>query len=199
MTYSEIEKQFSELSDRIDTLQALYEQINNFVIQHFVLFWAIIVGVFAIIGVALYFIAKSVAQKGVDKAIKDFSMRIEQLERKTSDLSIAISQKKHTPQIFDLPLSSDYSAIPSRGCNYCKSADLLVIVTIAVEANHNCIPHVGQIIAVLPSGFRPSVTIHVDSGEYGFRITTDGYISLYGSLKNDRIFTSPPICFFSDT
>ena len=29
MTYSEIEKQFSELSDRIDTLQALYEQINK--------------------------------------------------------------------------------------------------------------------------------------------------------------------------
>lgn len=198
MIYSDIEKQFSKLSDRIDTLQALYEQINNFVIQHFILFWAIIVGVFAIVGVALYFIAKSVAQKGVDKSIRDFNRRIEQFERKTSDLSKELSQMTRQPEIYRLPLESDYSTIPNRECNYCMAADHLVIVTIAVKAEHNCIPRDNQRIATLPTGFRPSFTIHVDSGEYGFRITTDGFISLYGSLQNERIFTSPPICFFSD-
>ena len=126
MTYSEIEKQFSELSDRIDTLQALYEQINNFVIQHFVLFWAIIVGVFAIIGVALYFIAKSVAQKGVDKAIYDFNMRINKLETQIN----GISENSNPPQEFELPLSAGVHTAPNLKSTYCKASNTLVIVTI---------------------------------------------------------------------
>ena len=191
MTYSEIEKQFSELSDRIDTLQALYEQINNFVIQHFVLFWAIIVGVFAIIGVALYFIAKSVAQKGVDKAIYDFSMRINKLEKQINE----ISENFNPPQEFELPLSAGVHTAPNLKSTYCKASNNLVIVTISIKINDPTAQTIQQ-IATLPTGFRPTETIICSNGKFEITIKPNGIIEASGISRKNNIICSTPICFF---
>nr|WP_315022868.1 hypothetical protein [uncultured Aminipila sp.] len=60
-----------QLSERIDSLELLYQQVNQQVFHNQTLTWYIIIGVFAIIGVALYFIASNAVKKGVENGIKE--------------------------------------------------------------------------------------------------------------------------------
>ena len=57
----------SELLLRIDNLEKLYELVDAHVLHNFTLFWSIILGILAIIGVALYFIAQNIIEAGLRK------------------------------------------------------------------------------------------------------------------------------------
>lgn len=43
-------------------LETLYSQLNEYILSHFEFFWSIVFGILGIIGVALYFIARSMVE-----------------------------------------------------------------------------------------------------------------------------------------
>lgn len=77
-------------------LSELYSQINNYILQHFVFFWAVILGIIALLGVALYFVAKSMTQEGITHASKSFDGRMDSLEGKSLKTSSTIDNCLNT-------------------------------------------------------------------------------------------------------
>ena len=73
-------------------IDKLYEQLNAYVLQNFTLFWTIIIGVFAIIGVALYFLAQSLTDKGIKKSSQDFQAKNDDYERRLSSLENSLRE-----------------------------------------------------------------------------------------------------------
>ena len=76
----ELEQTYSELLFRIEHLAELYQQMDAHVTNTISWFVAILVGVFAIIGAALYFLARALAKDGVDKAIGDVNSKISSIQ-----------------------------------------------------------------------------------------------------------------------
>lgn len=59
------------LSERLDSLEGLYQQINQQVLHREVIFWTVFFGVIAVIGAALFFIAKNMIERGIERGIKE--------------------------------------------------------------------------------------------------------------------------------
>lgn len=65
------EKEITQLIEKINSLEKLYEQTTQQLSDSQDLFWTIILGVFAVIGIALYFIARSLVKEGIEKGIRE--------------------------------------------------------------------------------------------------------------------------------
>ncbi|PKM71485.1 MAG: hypothetical protein CVU91_13450 [Firmicutes bacterium HGW-Firmicutes-16] len=87
-----IDQAYSELLLRIQNIETLYEQLDSHVLHSFSLFWTIVVGVFAIIGVALYFIAQRMAEKGIKKYSNDSQLKINDYEKRITTLEINLRE-----------------------------------------------------------------------------------------------------------
>lgn len=83
----------SELLLRLDNLEKLYELVDTHVLHNFILFWTIIIGVFAIIGVALYFIAQRVAESGVRKQADIAEAKLDAKVKEQDSVIKALSTK----------------------------------------------------------------------------------------------------------
>lgn len=77
-------------------IDKLYEQLNTYILQNFTLFWTIIIGVFAIIGVVLYFLAQSLAEKGIKKYSLDYQTKLDECERRISYLENSLREISET-------------------------------------------------------------------------------------------------------
>lgn len=187
----DVAQQITVLTERLNALETLYKQVNNFTVNHFILFWAIIVGVLAIIGVALYFVAKSIAESGVERNIKETNEKIFKLEtslmdkaEKISALSIRLQESRFSvPQEYDLPLSTGFFALPDHKCCFSKSQNGLVLAQLAAGCDSHDFPRGVVHVACLPYGFRPSKQIEVSyAASSRIIIEADGLVTL---LNND--------------
>lgn len=88
----ELEYIYSELLLRIENLTSLYQQMDAHVSETIGWFVEVFLGVLGIIGVALYFLAQSLAKKGIDKAVANTSTKISNLEKQLDDNNFKIKQ-----------------------------------------------------------------------------------------------------------
>lgn len=167
-----------------DQIQSLYNQINTYILGHFEMFWTVIIGVFTIIGIALYFVVKSIIAKGItDEADKQ--------NRKYADLDSRINQirtasLRYRPTEYDLPLAAGIEKLSS--CCYSKNCDNLVVLTISVKAVDGELKPRIHTIATLPEGFKPSKPIsHSISNSTEIRIYENGTIAYDTTVSLKRI------------
>lgn len=80
-----IEQVYSELILRINHLTELYQQVESHISDTFSWFWAVLIGVFAVIGVALYFLARTLSKDGVDKAISGIDAKLSNLQNELDE------------------------------------------------------------------------------------------------------------------
>lgn len=112
----EIDQIYSELLLRIQSLETLYEQIGSHVFQTFNFLWAVIIGVFAIIGVALYFIAQQTAEKGLEKHSKDLKVKIDDYEKRITALEIESREtNKKLQEAIEYPAKLMYGSYSGNG------------------------------------------------------------------------------------
>lgn len=179
-------------------ISEFYNQVNNYVLQHFVLFWSIILGVFAIIGVALYFIVNSIVNARVKKSLEESSRQINELEKTTlsiekmlNQLNIAIDniQAQTHARNYDLPLCDGYCSLPGYKSQYTRFDNGLVVIHVFVRPDKGDFQSGERVFAMLPVGFRPiepfilqlasGVNIMVDvKGEISYQINQSGVNSL---------------------
>lgn len=138
-----------------EQIQNLYSDLHEYIFGHFELFWTVIIGVFAIIGIALFFLAKSIIAQGIEK-------ESEKQSKKYSDLEARIDQIRSTslryhPTEYDLALEKDIKKVGI--CSFSKNSDDLVVVSISVRACEGELKPRIHKIATLPVGFRPSGVI----------------------------------------
>ena len=107
-----------------EQMLSLYAQLNEYILRHFEFFWAIVIGVFAIIGVALYSIAKASIAKGIEKEAEKEGKRYSGLEARIDQMRAA--SLRYHPTEYTLQLEE---GIKSAGkCCYSKNSDDLVVV-----------------------------------------------------------------------
>ena len=70
-----------------DQIKEMYPEITRYILEHFTLFWTIIVGVFGIISIALYFICEKSVRRGVNKAV-DAIKKSKKYNRLRTDCSV---------------------------------------------------------------------------------------------------------------
>ena len=188
-----LEQIYSEFMIRIESLEKLYDQLNSYVLSSFDLFWGIILGVFGVIGIALYFIAKSVIKKGVEKQTTQYN-------KKYSDLDEKIERKlaRYHPSEFILPLQTEFCPVPNFNCTYSKNADDLVSISFAIQKTDNRLLERGTIaFACLPEGFRPIRNIaHTICDTISITIRANGSIS-YTSASPLKSLSCSSISFYA--
>ena len=176
-----------------EQINSLYFQFNEYLLRHFEFFWAIIIGIFAIIGVALYFIAKSMVEKGIEKNAEKQSKKYNDLESRIDQMKTA-SLRFH-PTEYDLPLVDPYEKVSS--CCYSKNYDDLVVVTISVKSSNGDLKPRIHTIATLPVGFRPAKVIsHTISDSLTIRIYKNGTIA-YDTTSSVKELSCASILFYA--
>lgn len=65
----DLQNEILALTEKLNGLEKSYEQIFQQTLHNELMFWTIILGIFGIISIALYFIARSLMQNGVEKGI----------------------------------------------------------------------------------------------------------------------------------
>lgn len=85
--------EYDILMEKINALEKQYVILQEGVFQNQILFWTVIVGVFAIIGIALYFIAKSAIETGIVKGINQANEKVEQLGNQFDYEEVILSPK----------------------------------------------------------------------------------------------------------
>lgn len=178
-----------------DQIQSLYNQINAYILGHFEMFWTIIIGVFAIIGVALYFVVKSIIAKGItDEAEKQHRKYVD-LESRIDQ--IRASSLRYHPTEYDLPLAEGIEKMNS--CCYSKNCDDLVVVTISVKASNGELKSGIHTIATLPAGFKSGKVIsQTISDSLSIRIFENGSIC-YDSKQPLKDLSYSSILFYAST
>ena len=161
-----------------DQIQSLYDQLNKYILGNFQLFWNIILGTFSIIGVALFFIAKAMVDRGVSKIFETQHRRYLDLEERVDKIQ-SEAQKTH-PKEHQLPLESGF--LNSGSCCYSKNGDNLVVVTISIRSADGNLKSGAHKIAVLPSDFAPNQIISQ---------TVCDFVTI-------RIYKNGSICYFSN-
>lgn len=71
---------YPELLLRIESLDALYDQTVSHLDNTISWFWVVVFGVFTIIGIALYFIAKNLIKAGIENATASANKKISNLQ-----------------------------------------------------------------------------------------------------------------------
>ncbi|HHX60985.1 MAG TPA: hypothetical protein GX707_09790 [Epulopiscium sp.] len=66
----EISNEIMGINEKLISLGDKYDHIYQQTLHNETMFWTVVFGVFAVIGLALYFIAKGMVQSGVEKGIK---------------------------------------------------------------------------------------------------------------------------------
>lgn len=168
-----------------EQISSLYDQFNNYILQHFVFFWAIIVGILAIVGIALFFIAKSIINTRVETGLKDATEQIRELEknsilmeRRANQLEMRLEKLKIEAQmkIYDLLLDTGTHPIPGLKSWFSKDPNGLVFVSISVRSKDGEFCS-GTNVSMLPVGFRPleDIIFKLESG-LEVHIRADGLI-----------------------
>lgn len=67
----ELLRQINELKQKIEYLENVVRQQNEYIFQNEAVFWTILFGIVATIGVALFFVCKNVVQAGVEKGLNN--------------------------------------------------------------------------------------------------------------------------------
>ncbi|MDY5613653.1 hypothetical protein [Dysosmobacter sp.] len=88
----EISQVYSELLLRIDNLDALYQQVESHISDIISWFWIVLFGVFTVIGVALYFLAQSLANKGIEKAIAGTNSKMDAMQKQLEESNSKLKQ-----------------------------------------------------------------------------------------------------------
>lgn len=83
----EIEQVYSELVLRISSLTDLYQQVESHVSDTFSWFWTVMFGVFAVIGTALFFIARELTKSGVDKEASKLEDKFSKLQNQVEEIT----------------------------------------------------------------------------------------------------------------
>jgi len=87
------EQQMTEIFEKLSSLENLYELVNSTFQFHVTTVWGITLGVFAIIGAALFFIAKSMIESGTKKGLTKIDNRIRELDTKSRELQSSINSR----------------------------------------------------------------------------------------------------------
>lgn len=209
-----LEQLYSEFMIRMESLEKLYDQLNSYVLCSFDLFWGIILGVFGVIGIALYFIAKSVVKRGVEKQATQYNKKysdldekiewkLAQIDKKHIDLENRIDQirsvsLRYHPSEFNLLLEAEFCPVPNFNCTYSKNADDLVSISFSIQQADNRLLERGTIyFACLPEGFRPIRNIaHTICDTISITIRANGSIS-YTSASALKSLSCSSISFYA--
>ena len=164
-----VKDQLIELTEQVNSLERLYEMILSYVQDNFLLFWTIIIGVFSIIGIALYFLAKSMVQVGVKKGLdslkNEIDMEFQAYIEKTESILF------RTPEKYSLTLSEKFDRIDAAEYWMNNSNEVTVMFNVKVKDDET-IDHGFDTIGCLPVGFRP-----VSYTAYGPGFMYEGQIS----------------------
>ena len=154
------------------------------------------IGVFAIIGVALYSIAKASIAKGIEKEAEKEGKRYSGLEARIDQMRAA--SLRYHPTEYTLQLEE---GIKSAGkCCYSKNSDDLVVVSLSVKAAEGELKPRIHKIATLPEGFRPDKVISQTVSEtMTIRIYENGTIAYDGISKVKELSCASIIFYASPT
>lgn len=170
-------------------LREVYPEITQYMLQHFSFFWTVLIGVFTILGVAIYFVCRGMAQEGVDKAISSITSSIQQVTERVHRLEI-IKEQNH-PLPHELPVLDGFERVPHFSCEYSKDQNDFVVLQIAVQAKDTFLPSGDSMFAILPEGFRPIQNIGLTlSATVEIEVRTDGYISYSSNTQLPRLLVS---------
>lgn len=135
MDLNEISLSLSELNQQISSLENSYEHIYQQTLHNETVFWTVALGVFTAIGLALYFIAKSIVQSGVEKGISSIKadhekkhdrleMLLENQQSVLNELSNVAIQETGvwTPEFYN-----KYYSLSNQSGKYLKIGDLVIV------------------------------------------------------------------------
>ena len=174
-------------------LETLYSQLNEYILSHFEFFWSIVFGILGIIGVALYFIARSMVEKGIEKEAEKQHKNYTDLDSKVEQIRFA-SRRFH-PTEYELPLIDGVKRAGK--CCYSKNSDDLVVVTFSVAPAEGSFPSGSNSIALLPVGFRPDgVVSQTLSDSLSVSVEQNGTI-LYDATTSFKEISCASIIFYA--
>ena len=184
---------YQEILLRLESLETLYEQVDTHVLHNFELFWTIILGILAIIGVALFFISKNAIKSGIDKETEKQQKNYANLETKLEQ--VQSSSRRAHPEEYELSLADGVKRAGK--CCYSKNRDDLVVVTFSASPSEGeFLPRIHS-FASLPAGFRPdSVISHTVSDSLSVRIYKNGTI-LYDATTSFKEISCASIIFYA--
>ena len=104
-----------------DQINEMYPEITRYILEHFTLFWTIIVGVFGIISIALYFICEKSVRRGVNKAVDAIKKSIQRTDEKIQQTEdrlqrMEIFKEQNHPMPHDPSLMGSVKPIPRFSC-----------------------------------------------------------------------------------
>lgn len=126
MGKNDINDSIVELNEKISWLEKLYDQTVQYVNQSIELFWGILAGVFALLGAALYFLARQIVAEKVNSELEKIRIELqgyrdEYLEKKYQ-LDMLIKKveqlQSNTPEFFQGTGSPEGNVTARKGAMY---------------------------------------------------------------------------------
>ena len=187
-----------------DQITEMYPEITRYILEHFTLFWSIIVGVFGIISIALYFIWEKSVRRGVNKAVDAIKKSIQRTDKKIQQTEnrlqrMEIFKEQNHPMPHNLSLMGSVKPIPRFSCEYSRDASDLVLLQIAVQAADGFLPSGMHMFAMLPEGFRPIQNVGLTLSAFlEIEVHSDGAIYYTSTEPLKRLLVSS-ISFYAQT
>jgi hypothetical protein len=85
MDIQDTAQQMTEIFEKLSSLENLYELVNSTFQFHVTIIWSVTIGIFAIIGAALHFIAKSMVEEGIQRGLDTVDKNINELDIKNTE------------------------------------------------------------------------------------------------------------------
>ncbi|MDL2028250.1 hypothetical protein OOZ25_02820 [Bacillus subtilis] len=167
-----------ELEQKINNLADMQQLIDSTVKFHITIFWTIQAFVVAVLGVALYQLAKRLFDKAMDKKEKEFLAKLDEIEK-----NIRINLKEEMPiqHAFDLVMNGRLAG---------RNAIILDLENLQLPND----PHKKPKIFFQPKGYKDSFEVHYMNltNQYCI-INKAGYIQSINCLIVDGVFQKGPL------